>query len=525
MIDQNSQFFAILTHVGMAKQANADALGIPWNITELGVGDANGTDPIPDAAQTRLINEWRRRPLNQLKIDPINPAVIIAEQVIPADEGGKWIREIGLYDADGDLVAVANCAPSFKPVLSQGSGRTQVVRMNLIVSSAGNISLKIDPAVVLATRTYVDSQIQQQLYKLDSKQSVRAATTANIALAGLQTIDAVALVAGDRVLVKNQAQGQNNGIYLAGPDAWKRSADADNAEKVTPGLLVTVERGQVNADSLWLLATDGAINVGATELVFRNITDGLAPLASPVLTGTPKAPTPPVSDHSQRIATTAFVKSRSGSFSTYSLVLASRTLTPEEIGGLVWFGGNYTLSLPKPSALGVPIGGSFNVMATSAGGRVQPLPGTVIQRQDGFRPTFYRIESGQSARFVALTDSEWLITDSTASLETNYDFRQSKTTNGYQYLPGGLLECWGISAVTTDKVSVTFPEEFYARPFVVPYDSTQAGALTMTIWQMTDITPTGFTAQNMCTLTRGDDFVGSSVNSNCYWRAFGWVNK
>lgn len=163
MIDANSQFFAILTNVGMAKQANADALGIPWKITDMGVGDANGADPIPSATQTTLIHEWRRRPLNQLKIDPNNPAVIIAEQIIPADEGGKWIREIGLYDADGDLVAVANCAPSFKPVLSQGSGRTQIVRMNFIVTSAGNITLKIDPAIVLASRAYVDAAILEVL--------------------------------------------------------------------------------------------------------------------------------------------------------------------------------------------------------------------------------------------------------------------------------------------------------------------------------------------------------------------------
>ncbi|MGH8385494.1 MAG: phage tail protein [Pseudomonas sp.] len=159
MIDQNSQFFAILTAVGEAKQANADALGIPWKLTHLGVGDANGTDPIPDRLQTRLLNERRRAPLNQLKIDPANPAVLIAEQVIPADVGGWWVREIGLYDEAGDLVAIANCAPSFKPVLSQGSGRTQIVRMNFIVSSVGNVVLKIDPSVVLATREYVDSSI------------------------------------------------------------------------------------------------------------------------------------------------------------------------------------------------------------------------------------------------------------------------------------------------------------------------------------------------------------------------------
>lgn len=166
MTDANSQFFAILTTVGKAKQANADALGIPWLITQMGVGDANNIDPvIPAEGQTKLINEWRRKPLNRLFVDPVNPAVLIAEQIIPADEGGRWIREIGLYDADGDLVAVANCAPSFKPLLSQGSGRTQIVRMNFIVTSTGNIQLKIDPAVVLATRAYVDAAILEVLPK------------------------------------------------------------------------------------------------------------------------------------------------------------------------------------------------------------------------------------------------------------------------------------------------------------------------------------------------------------------------
>ncbi|MFW9268771.1 phage tail protein [Pseudomonas sp. NR3] len=160
MTDQNSQFFTILTAIGKAKQANANALGVAWTFAQMGVGDANGTDPIPSEQQTRLINERRRAPLNQLKVDPANPNIIIAEQVIPEHVGGWWIREVGLYDADGDMVAVANCAPSFKPLLTQGSGRTQVVRMNLIVSSTANVDLKIDPSVVLATRQYVDMNVQ-----------------------------------------------------------------------------------------------------------------------------------------------------------------------------------------------------------------------------------------------------------------------------------------------------------------------------------------------------------------------------
>ncbi|UVL30685.1 phage tail protein [Pseudomonas donghuensis] len=163
MIDQNSQFFAILTRIGEAKQANADALGIPWTFSAMGVGDANGTDPVPDRAQTRLINERRRAPVNMVRIDPSDPSIIITEQVIPPDAGGWWIREIGLYDADGDLVAIANCAPSYKPLLAQGTGKTQVVRMNFIVRSTGNITLKIDPSVVLATREYVDSKLIEAL--------------------------------------------------------------------------------------------------------------------------------------------------------------------------------------------------------------------------------------------------------------------------------------------------------------------------------------------------------------------------
>jgi phage-related tail fiber protein len=318
MIDANSQFLAILTNVGMAKQANADALGIAWKFTHMGVGDANGTDPIPNATQTSLIREWRRQPLNQVRVDPVNPAVIIAEQIIPADEGGFWIREIGLYDADGDLVAVANCAPSFKPVLSQGSGRTQVVRMNFIVASTGNITLKIDPAVVLATREYVDSRIQEELYKLDSKQSVRTATTANIALAGLQTVDGAALVAGDRVLVKNQTAAKDNGIYIAASGAWGRAADADASIEVTPSLTVVVEQGTTQTDTLWQLVTDGPIVLGTTALSFQNITFGFAPLASPAFTGTPLAPTAPDTSNSTQIATTAHVLARLNTAGLYT---------------------------------------------------------------------------------------------------------------------------------------------------------------------------------------------------------------
>ena len=272
MIDQNSQFFAILTAVGEAKQANATALGQPWTFSQMGVGDANLTDPIPSRTQTRLINEWRRAPVNQVRTDPANPNIIITEQVIPADVGGKWIREIALYDADGDMVAVANCAPSFKPLLVQGTGKTQIIRMNFIVANTASVVLKIDPAVVLATREYVDLQIIEALAKLDFKNSVLVATTANIVLSGIQTVDGVLLSADSRVLVKDQTQAKDNGIYVVpAGGAWKRTQDADASVEVTPGLFVSVEKGTVNGDSVWQLVTDAPIVLGTTALAFEMV--------------------------------------------------------------------------------------------------------------------------------------------------------------------------------------------------------------------------------------------------------------
>ena len=398
MVDQTSQFYAILTDVGAAKQANADALGIAWTFSQMGVGDGNPTGldnpalPMPNSSQKALLNEWRRAPLNQLKVDPNNAAVIIAEQIIPADVGGKWIREIALYDSDGDMVAVANCPPTFKPLMSQGSGRTQVLRLNLLVTSASNVQLKIDPSVVLATREWVTEELARQ----DFKYSVLAATTAPITLSGLQTVDGVSLTAGARVLVKNQAAGKDNGLYLVvASGVWKRCADADTSSKVTPGLLVLVERGTLNGDSAWQLVTDATITLGVTALVFemafgrtgvaagtyRSVTVdaygrvtaasnpttvagyGLtdvytkaqidqalalkAPLESPNFTGDPKVPTVAATDNDTSAASTAFVRSAMALFGIGgSSPVVSGSLDSIEYGGLYSVGSTTVGGLP-----------------------------------------------------------------------------------------------------------------------------------------------------------------------------------
>ena len=157
----STKFYTLLTDIGAAKLASAAALGVPLKITHMAVGDGGGVLPTPDAKQTALVNEKRRAALNMLYIDPQNSSQIIAEQVIPENEGGWWIREVGLFDESGALIAVGNCPESYKPQLAEGSGRTHTVRMVLITSSTDNITLKIDPAVVLATRKYVDDKISE----------------------------------------------------------------------------------------------------------------------------------------------------------------------------------------------------------------------------------------------------------------------------------------------------------------------------------------------------------------------------
>ncbi|WP_241649680.1 phage tail protein [Rosenbergiella collisarenosi] len=155
----STKFYTLLTEIGAAKLASATALGVPLKITEMAVGDGGGSLPTLSAKQTNLVGERRRAVLNQLYVDPQNVNQIIAEQVIPENEGGWWIREVGLFDESGALIAVGNCAESYKPLLNEGSGRTQTVRFILNTSGTENVTLQIDPSVVLASRKYVDDAL------------------------------------------------------------------------------------------------------------------------------------------------------------------------------------------------------------------------------------------------------------------------------------------------------------------------------------------------------------------------------
>ncbi len=158
----STKFRTVITTAGAAKLAAATAPGgRKVNITTMAVGDGGGKLPVPDAGQTGLIHEVWQHALNKISQDKRNSNYIIAELVIPPEVGGFWMRELGLYDDAGTLIAVANMAESYKPALAEGSGRSQTCRMVIIVSSVASVELTIDTTTVMATQDYVDDKIAE----------------------------------------------------------------------------------------------------------------------------------------------------------------------------------------------------------------------------------------------------------------------------------------------------------------------------------------------------------------------------
>ncbi|WP_242461171.1 phage tail protein [Citrobacter freundii] len=286
----SAKFYTLLTDIGAAKLASAAALGVPLKITHMAVGDGGGVLPTPSAQQTALVAEKRRASLNMLYIDPQNSSHIIAEQVIPETEGGWWIREVGLFDETGALIAVGNCPESYKPQLAEGSGRTQTVRMVLITSSTDNITLKIDPAVVLATRKYVDDKaLELKVYVDDLMAKHLAAVDPHSQYAPK---DSPTLTGTPKAPT---AAAGNNSVQIA------------NTAFVQAAILALIGGAPATLDTLKEIAA--AINNDPNfSTTINNALALKAPLASPVLTGTPKAPTAAAGNNSVQIANTAFVQ-------------------------------------------------------------------------------------------------------------------------------------------------------------------------------------------------------------------------
>lgn len=280
----------------------------------------------------------------------------------------------------------------------------------------------------------------------DFKASVRIATTANIAsLTGLAAIDGVTPIAGDRILVKDQSTGSQNGIYVAAAGAWSRATDADTGAELNGGALVSVEEGTTNAETIWALTNDGTVTIGSTALVFQWAAG---------LNGVTAAQF----DNSRKLATTAFVQGALGNLSNFFAYSASATVPIAYAGCCIQIAAAMpaaqTLTLPAVATM--PIGAGYwfeNLSANS----VTIKANASEQIQLGLTaPNSFVLYPGETI-FVHSQTTQWDVFGATAAQV----FNSSLGANGYQKLPSGLIVQWGVATSSgTADTAVSFPISF-----------------------------------------------------------------
>ncbi len=467
----STKFYTLLTDIGAAKLASAAALGVPLKITHMAVGDGGGVLPTPDAKQTALVNEKRRAALNMLYIDPQNSSQIIAEQVIPENEGGWWIREVGLFDESGALIAVGNCPESYKPQLAEGSGRTQTVRMVLITSSTDNITLKIDPAVVLATRKYVDDKaLELKVYADDQMAKHLAAPDPH-----------------------SQYAPKASPTFTGTPKAPTPAAGNNTTQVATTAFVQAALTALINGapatlDTLKEIAA--AINNDPNfSTTINNALALKAPLSSPALTGTPTAPTAAQSVNNTQIATTAFVKSA--------------------IAGMV---GSAPAVLDTLNELAAALGNDPNFATTmlNALAGKQPLDNTLtnLSGKDVAGLLAYLGLGEAAKRDVGTGENQ--IPDMSA-------WKRNPSSNRWRKLPDGTIIQMGISASGPlgSPVNITLPISFSNTNYcvVASYDNARSGVSTMVSFAALPVSPSQFSLMSSVT--------EQGINPFAFWIAFG----
>ncbi|OSL12629.1 putative tail fiber protein (GpH) [Escherichia coli H305] len=324
------KFKTVITDTGAKKLAQAAAPdGKPVRLTHMAVGDGGGTLPTPDSKQTRLVHEVWRHTVNRVILDATHQNRIIAELVIPPETGGFWIREIGVFDEHGDLIAVGNTAESYKPAVAEGSGRAQTFRTILTVSSTATVALTVDNTMVMATVDYVDDKLKEHEQSrrhpdasLTAKGFVQLSSATNSVsetqAATPKAVKAAYDLANGKYTAQDASTTRKGLVQLssatnstsetqaATPKAVKAAYDLANA-KYTAQDATTAQKGIVqlssatNSTSETLAATPKAVKAVMDE------TNKKAPLNSPALTGTPTTPTAQQGTNNTQIASTAFV--------------------------------------------------------------------------------------------------------------------------------------------------------------------------------------------------------------------------
>ncbi|MGA5756039.1 tail fiber protein, partial [Escherichia coli] len=324
------KFKTVITDTGAQKLAQAAVPdGKPVRLTHMAVGDGGGTLPTPDSKQTSLVHEVWRHTVNRVTQDASHQNRIITELVVPPETGGFWIREIGVFDEFGDLIAVGNTAESYKPTVAEGSGRAQTFRTILTVSSTATVALTVDNTMVMATVDYVDDKLKEHEQSrrhpdasLTAKGFVQLSSATNSVsetqAATPKAVKAAYDLANGKYTAQDASTTRKGLVQLssvtnstsetqaATPKAVKAAYDLANA-KYTAQDATTAQKGIVqlssatNSTSETLAATSKAVKAVMDE------TNKKAPLNSPALTGTPTTPTARQGTNNTQIASTAFV--------------------------------------------------------------------------------------------------------------------------------------------------------------------------------------------------------------------------
>ena len=492
-----STYFAILTEVGEAKLANAIALGLTLKLKNMAVGDGNGNLPMPVRTQKALVHEVRRAGLNQLTVDPANASQIIVEQVLPEDVGGWWIREIGIFDEAGDLCAVANCPPSYKPLMTEGSGRTQVVRIVLIVTSTAAIELKIDPSVILATRKYVDDQdITVRAYSDAQLAKHLAAADPHPLLAKVDYVDRMYITGRaygdqqlaehlaaadphpllakvayvDRMYITARAYGdQQLAEHLAAADPHPLLAKIDYVDRmyITARAYSNQQLAehQAAADPHPLLAKVDYVDrmyITARAYSDQQLAGHLAAADPHPQYSMKEVATPPKFDTSNRLANTDFVQQAQGNMAGHVDVIESRTLTADDVGCALHFPyAGKSITVPNPRSLGIAdhSGKCVKFVGIFNGGTILAAPGVNMRFDVGDVPSI-TIKKGQFLTLMATGDGVWQVIESTAELWRNADFASRLLPGGDLKLPGDLIMQWGAITGSPEGTRVAFKFAF-----------------------------------------------------------------
>lgn len=430
-----STYYTLLTSVGLAKLINAQALGTVVQWSAMAVGDGNGNPTTPTQAQTALVREKYRAQLNQLSIDPANPNYLIAEMIIPATQGGWTVHEVGLFDADGDMVAVANFPMTYKPVLADGSTRDLVIRIIIEVSNAATVQLKIDPAVVLASRQWVMTNYVEKvtLNGGTTNQVLRKKSNNNLDVEWADPLAAVQVIVASREETQTLAAAQTV-IDLA-------TVTTEGCAVYIEGVRLLLSQFTRNTATRVTLAT--SYPAGTKVTVVQN--EELAGIT-----------TPPQFDNDNSLATTAFVQRALGSLAGYVTYAVNTVLTAADVGKYVYANApSLTLTLPNVTLL--PAGSRIYIQAsatatctvTSVNGSIAGPNGNQVGS-----PSVV-LGNGTASEFIS-SGTGWLAVGGTGVA--------SLSTNGYQRTPSGLIFQWGSALASAADYLVTFPIAFPVGP-------------------------------------------------------------